>query len=752
MELTESGASRRGATPYCFDDIVVDPAARRLLRAGVPQPVEPKTFAVLMALLQRPGELIDRDELLDVAWGHRHVTPGVLTRAVAQLRQALGDDAQHPRYILTRHALGYSFIGQLKVPADGEEASATAGDAVADVDPPAPPTAEAAHPFRHAQDAPASAWATAEAGPASTRRTGPLRRYGTWLVLALVLGGTLAWMGFRRPADPPRVAASVAVMPFTSLGGDHANDYFAEGLTEEMRDALAGVKGLKVAASVSPAASAGAADARALGARLGVATLLNASVRREGSRLRITARLTDTSTGFTLWSHTYDRELAGVFETQTAIAGEVVRALLGTTAEDGGVLARRLAPTRNEAAFDTYLQGLHLLRQTSQPGAAERAAAHFGRAVEQDSGFVLAQVALCRAEILRFRNKHSPAAFDNARLACGRAARMDPQLAEVKLAQGDLHAAANDHKSAFEYYRSSLQQAGSIQVPVAAHVGMAQLYAEEGKRALAVQEFREALKLSPDNALVHANIGYQQYLDGQSAQAVASYRRALALAPDNPDLWDTLGGIYMAAGNDADAAVALEHAITLRPTAANLTDLGLLRFRAGDYAAAVNLQRQAIAVDPQDFMTWGNLGDALRALPGNHAVEMRQAFSEAASRAERYLKTMPEDAQALAALAFYRVMLGDPHSARSLLARAEALPDPSGEVALLDAETLALLGDLDSARQRLALARERGVHDGEINSNLTFRRLGLLSGAAGKPAGTESPVPHQGTGHPTEGE
>ena len=133
--------------------------------------------------------------------------------------------------------------------------------------------------------------------------------------------------------------------------------------------------------------------------------------------------------------------------------------------------------------------------------------------------------------------------------------------------------------------------------------------------------------MSPDNALVHANIGYQQYLDGQSAQAVASYRRALALAPDNPDLWDTLGGIYMAAGNDADAAVALEHAITLRPTAANLTDLGLLRFRAGDYAAAVNLQRQAIAVDPQDFMTWGNLGDALRALPGNHAVEMRQAFS-----------------------------------------------------------------------------------------------------------------------------
>jgi DNA-binding winged helix-turn-helix (wHTH) protein len=97
MELTESGARSRGATPFHFDDIVVDPAAHTLLRAGVPQPVEPKAFAVLLALLQHPGELIGRDDLLDLVWGHRHVTPGVLTRVIAQLRHALGDDPQQPR-------------------------------------------------------------------------------------------------------------------------------------------------------------------------------------------------------------------------------------------------------------------------------------------------------------------------------------------------------------------------------------------------------------------------------------------------------------------------------------------------------------------------------------------------------------------------------------------------------------------------------------------------------------------------------
>ena len=103
-------------TRFQFDRIVVDAAAHTLLRDGEPQPLEPKAFAVLLALLRRPGELLGRDELLDQVWGHRHVTPGVLTRAIAQLRAALDDDSQKPRYIQTRHALGYSFIGTLQAP------------------------------------------------------------------------------------------------------------------------------------------------------------------------------------------------------------------------------------------------------------------------------------------------------------------------------------------------------------------------------------------------------------------------------------------------------------------------------------------------------------------------------------------------------------------------------------------------------------------------------------------------------------
>ncbi|WP_430392144.1 winged helix-turn-helix domain-containing protein [Dyella sp. 20L07] len=99
---------------YHCDDIVVEPRAHRLERAGAPLPVEPKAYAVLVVLLQQAGEVVSKDELLDAAWGHRHVTPGVLTHAISQLRRSLGDCASSPRYIGTVHCLGYRFIGEVK--------------------------------------------------------------------------------------------------------------------------------------------------------------------------------------------------------------------------------------------------------------------------------------------------------------------------------------------------------------------------------------------------------------------------------------------------------------------------------------------------------------------------------------------------------------------------------------------------------------------------------------------------------------
>ncbi len=751
MERTESGARNGGAAPYRFGDIVVDPAAHTLLRAGVPQPVEPKAYAVLLALLQRPGELIGRDDLLDRVWGHRHVTPGVLTRVIAQLRHALDEDPQQPRYIQTRHALGYSFIGQLEdiTGAAVAVASEEGGETPAAV---VPPPAEAAVELAPAR-APVAPQATLPVWSVE-EPVAPVRAsLGRWSALGAIalLAGLAAWLLIQRHAPPPgSVAASVAVLPFVNLSGSRSDDYFAEGLAEEMRDALAGVKGLKVVASVSPATSKDVADARALGTRLGVASILSASVRREGARLRITARLTDTGTGFTLWSHTYDRELADVFDTQSDIAEEVVHALLGAIPGEDSALSKRLAATRSEAAFDTYLQGMQLLRHPDQPDAADQAIVHFGQALKQDSGFARAQAGICHAETRRFQSQRSPTALDNAKAACQQAEQMDPGAPEVDQALGDLYRVAGDPERALQHYRKSVQAPDQAMY---AHVGMASVYAAQGHGDLALAEFQLALKLRPDDAYIYASIGYQQYLDGKIPQAVASYRRAVELDPKNADRWGTLGALYMGAGNNVAAAQALERAIEISPAADTLTNLGELRYQHGDYAAAVALRRQATTLTPDDFRAWGNLGEALRADPASNPADTRKAFDAAASRAERYLRAKPDDAQAVALLGLYRAILGDPAEARQLAVRAEALGGQPGEVALFNAETFALLDDPAAARQRLQAARAAGIAETQISSNYTFRRLGLWSPppSAGTSRGTEPPAPPSSAGHPAGG-
>lgn len=181
---------------YQCDDIVVEPRAHRLERAGMAISVEPKAYAVLVVLLQQAGEVVGKEALLDAAWGHRHVTPGVLTRVISQLRHALGDCVSQPRYIATVHSLGYRFIGDVhRTPA-------------------ASPAIEDALPLIASNDDEAPEPTPA---PASTR---PPRR---WLAAAITLVVLVAMLAAATLWEPPRVHVAaprqtprpaLALMPF----------------------------------------------------------------------------------------------------------------------------------------------------------------------------------------------------------------------------------------------------------------------------------------------------------------------------------------------------------------------------------------------------------------------------------------------------------------------------------------------------------------------------------------------------------
>ncbi|MFP5373824.1 MAG: tetratricopeptide repeat protein [Gammaproteobacteria bacterium] len=733
--------------------IEVDEAAHLLRVEGEERPLEPKAFAVLLALLRQPGQLVGHDELLDAVWGHRHVTPGVVTRAISQLRAALDDDPHHPRYIQTRHALGYRFIGELEpVPAADSAATAPQGpvpvSGAADAFPSPPPAAAAdragtvlaaaapAMATRPGSDTPAAV--DAGRGRRSEDRRSDERRAAldgraasaprtrlpdaVWLAAVVLAAALLAlWAATRPDAPAPRArAASIVVLPFASLSDDPQDRYFAEGLAIEMHDALAGIPGLQVAAQ--PAAGqdpAASRDPRELGRRFGVATVLDASVRREGRRVLVNARLVDTASGFTLWHERYDREAADVFALQGAIAAEVVAALPLSRPVDGARLAMRLAPTRSHAAYDLYLKGQALLLASAGHGRMDEAIGYFRQALATDPRFARAQAGICRAEIRRFEAARDADAFARAQAACARAAGMDPGLREVDLALGDLARVRGELDQAEARYQRALDD---MSLRPSAYLGMARVQRARGQPALALDYFERARQLRPGDAVIHRELGYHHYLAGDLEAAVEAYRVASTLDPDDPGLWASLGGLRLAGGDAAGAEQAFARSLEIEPSYAALSNLGTLRYEQGRYPEAAALFRRAAALDPEDFRVLGNLGDALAAVPAT-AAEAADAYRRAAEMAGRYLAIGADDAEALAWLAWYRANLGEAAAARELAARAESLQPERGEVAFVVAQTLALLGDAEAARARLDRARRLDVPESRIRASPLLRRL-----------------------------
>ena len=296
-----------------FDDVVIDFAGRRLLRGGAEQALEPKAFAVLAMLASSPGRVFTRDEILDAVWGHRHVTQSALNRIMSLLRQALGEDAQRPRLLHTVYGIGYRF-------------DLPAADGIVVV----------------------------PGGP-----KGKPRGWGRRIILSacvLVVAGTIAWL---RPEAPDDVAAtqvrpSLAVLPFADHSQARDQGYLAEGLAEEIRNQLAQSPALRVVGRTSSEAFEGTDDLRAIGRALGVAYLLEGSVRREGSALRVTAQLVRADDGSHLWSRTYARELRDVLAMQEGISRDVALAL--SVKLDVAAFNREQGGTTQVDAYERFLR------------------------------------------------------------------------------------------------------------------------------------------------------------------------------------------------------------------------------------------------------------------------------------------------------------------------------------------------------------------------------------------------------------
>jgi TolB-like protein/Tfp pilus assembly protein PilF len=321
------------------------------------------------------------------------------------------------------------------------------------------------------------------------------------------------------PAPPPVARQSIAVLPFENLSPDRERDYFSAGLTEELTGTLSRIRGLRVAARGSSfAVAAGRLDVRTIGDTLGVATVLEGSVRQEGRRLRVGARLIDAATGFQIWSQVYDRELEDVFAVQDEIARAIVGAL---EIELGGarVEARR---TPSLEAHDLYLRGVYVRNQLTQEGLT-RAVDFFDRAIQLDSSYALAYAGKATAlgPMIWYGYLPREQGLPDMREAASRSLALDSTLGEAHAAQ-----------ALIEFYF-------------------------DWNWPAAEREFRRAIELNPSDP--HAHHMFANYLTamGRFEEGIAERQRALELDPLSIRSGTLLGRDYFTAGQYARAVQQL---------------------------------------------------------------------------------------------------------------------------------------------------------------------------------------------------
>ena len=406
-------------------------------------------------------------------------------------------------------------------------------------------------------------------GPARPRRLARLLPLALVVVVVIVIAALqLARWRSRAPTtvagDPktsPSSVASVAILPLANMSGDPADEPFTDGLTEELIGALSRIPGLRVTGRTSAFALKGRRlGVRAIADTLGVAAVLDGSVRRDGTRLKISAELVSASDNGVLWRETYDRELTDLFAIQEEIAGAIVAALaprLGTQAPS----ARRRP--NDFATYELYLKGRYFWNRRT-PEDLRRATSYFEQAISRDSSFAQAYAGLADARtVLAITAGTSPMEeFPRARLAALTAIGLDSMLAEA-------HAALGNVLEAFDWDWASAER--ELAKATALDPSYATAYLYRGIVSLhqarfddAIAQLIEAKALDPLSAPIRMQLGRAYAYKGRSSEAVASLRAAIELNPDFAPGYQHLGEAYLLAGRNAEGVAAYRRSAELR--------------------------------------------------------------------------------------------------------------------------------------------------------------------------------------------
>jgi TolB-like protein/DNA-binding winged helix-turn-helix (wHTH) protein/Tfp pilus assembly protein PilF len=552
--------------PVCEKQVVrfgpfeLNPQSDELSKHGLKLKLQGQPIQILKLLLGKPGELVTRDEIRENLWPADTFVDfeHSLNTAVKKLRGALGDEADTPRYIETLPRRGYRFIAEIeRVQEKPLQAQPNVQSIVIPIEKTKPHSLQ---PLTRTR------W--------DWRRK--LALAGAALVMVLAAGWYL-W----QPGSRAEKIESIAVLPLANFSGDAEQEYFADGITEELISDLSQIKALRVISRTSVMRYKGTNKSLTeIGRDLGVDAIVEGSVQRAGNRVRIAAQLVRADSEQHLWAETYERDLKDVLTLRNEIARAIAEEIkVEITPQERVILAQ--SSTVVPEAYVAYLKGRHVLDRLTIDGLL-KAAENFEEAVRLDPNYAKAWAALGHTYFLiGFQSELPPSS--RCLPAMKRAMELAPNLAEAHVNLADLkfhrdwkwlegeaefrHAVELDPRSidARQHYALSLWQIGRFDAaiqemkatlaldPLSAglNFGLAGLYRDAHQRDKALQQYLRTLELEPNSYSAHFGLATFYEELGREREAQAEYSKAVTLSGDSADRVEALLKALQSGGSKA---------------------------------------------------------------------------------------------------------------------------------------------------------------------------------------------------------
>jgi TolB-like protein/DNA-binding winged helix-turn-helix (wHTH) protein len=497
---------------YEFGLFQLDPAERRLRRGSERIDLPPRVFDTLLALVESDGRLLSKDELMDRIWPDSTVEENNLTQAIYLLRRVLQESENGTRYIETVPKRGYRFIGAVR------HTESSPARAAALASPPLPP---------HQQNGPGDLPPSEPGAPLPFPRASNRSLWIALSMLAVLAGSMLSflWRSLLSRPTPAGSIRSIAVLPLQNLSNDESQEYFADGMTDELITDLAQIRELKVVSKTSIMQYRGTVKSLPqIGKELGVDAVVEGSVLRSGDRVRITAQLIRANTDTHIWAQSYEGDLKNILSLQASVAESITSEVrLNLSTEERNRL--HLARNYNPEAYDLYLRGRYAFRGRNVPAFRE-AMGYYEKAAALDPKFALAYTGLsdCYTLLALFGDGYRwvPDATANAQ----RAIALDDSLAEAHRSLAAAYVLQWNWKEAEREFGRTLELNPN---DAQAHQWYGNLFlGPMGRHTEAISELRRALDLDPLSAIINTDLGFAYFLAGQYDAALQQYRNVIA--------------------------------------------------------------------------------------------------------------------------------------------------------------------------------------------------------------------------------